>query len=44
MDVKLLQCMNGLKDPDRLQIGQVLEIPPDGYVCPSGWRRATPAP
>jgi LysM repeat protein len=44
VDVKLLQCMNRLLDPDVLRLGQVLQIPPDGYVCPPGWRRSTPEP
>jgi LysM repeat protein len=44
VDVKLLQCMNRLLDPDVLRPGQVLQIPPDGYVCPPGWRRSTPEP
>jgi LysM repeat protein len=44
VDVKLLQCMNRLLNPDVLRPGQVLQIPPDGYVCPPGWRRSTPEP
>jgi LysM repeat protein len=44
VDVKLLQCMNRLLDPDVLSPGQVLQIPPEGYVCPPGWRRSTPEP
>jgi len=42
VDVDLLQCMNGIKSPRLIQPGQVLQIPPDGYVCPKGWRRAKP--
>jgi LysM repeat protein len=44
VDLKLLQCMNGIKDPDLISVGQVLQIPPEGYTCPQGWRRATPEP
>jgi LysM repeat protein len=44
VDVKLLQCMNRLIDPDVLSPGQVLQIPPEGYLCPPGWRRSTPEP
>lgn len=42
--VQLLQCRNLIRDRNLLSIGQVLTIPPADYVCPSGWRRATPAP
>jgi len=42
--VRLLQCINGLTNPNLLQPGQELLIPPDGYSCPPGWRRASPAP
>lgn len=46
--LRLLQCINGLANPNLLQPGQELLIPPDGYTCPAGWRRggtgATPAP
>lgn len=45
VSMRLLQCMNGLVNPNVLQPGQQLQIPPDGYSCPPGWRRAaTPAP
>ncbi len=44
VDVKLLQCYNGLKNPDLLSVGQVLQIPPEGYACARGWRNATPTP
>jgi LysM repeat protein len=44
VNLKLLQCINGLVDPDVLQLGQELLIPPDGYTCPPGWRRGTQAP
>lgn len=43
--IRLLQCINGLTNPNLLQPGQELLIPPDGYSCPAGWRRgATPSP
>jgi LysM repeat protein len=41
--IRLLQCINGLDDPNLLQPGQKLLIPPDGYSCPPGWRRTTPS-
>lgn len=44
VSVRLLQCINGLTNPNLLQPGQELLIPPDGYSCPAGWRRASPAP
>ncbi len=46
VNMRLLQCINGLIDPNLLQLGQELLIPPDGYSCPPGWRRpeASPAP
>ncbi len=44
VDVKVLQCYNGLKNPDLLSVGQVLQIPPEGYTCARGWRNATPSP
>ena len=44
VDVKLLQCMNYLKNPNVIVPGQKLQIPPDGYSCEPGWRRATPEP
>jgi LysM repeat protein len=42
--VRLLQCFNGLTNPNLLQLGQKLLIPPDGYNCPAGWRRASASP
>ncbi len=45
--MRLLQCINGLVNPNVLQPGQELLIPPDGYSCPPGWRRGgsvTPSP
>jgi nucleoid-associated protein YgaU len=44
VSVRLLQCINGLTNPNLLQPGQKLLIPPDGYSCPAGWRRASPPP
>ena len=44
VDLKLLQCINRITNPDIIQPGQVLRIPPEGYVCPRGWRRSTPEP
>ena len=44
VDVKLLQCINRITNPDLIQPGQVLRIPPEGYECPRGWRRSTPEP
>ncbi len=41
VSIRLLQCYNGITNPDRLQLGQKLRIPPDGYSCPPGWRRGT---
>jgi LysM repeat protein len=46
VNLRLLQCINGLANPNMLSLGQELLIPPDGYACPPGWRRgasATPA-
>ena len=43
VNMKLLQCINALVDPDLLQLGQELLIPPDGYACPPGWRRGSGA-
>jgi LysM repeat protein len=44
VDIKLLQCINRITNPDIIQPGQVLRIPPEGYECPKGWRRSTPEP
>jgi LysM repeat protein len=44
VDMKLLQCLNVLTNPNLLQPGQKLLVPPDGYSCPAGWRRASPEP
>jgi LysM repeat protein len=42
--VEQLQCLNYLRNPNVLSVDQRLQIPPPGYVCPPGWRRATPPP
>jgi LysM repeat protein len=44
VNMRLLQCLNVLINPNLLQPGQKLLVPPDGYSCPPGWRRATPEP
>ena len=44
VNMRLLQCINGLVDPNLLQPGQELLIPPDGYSCPPGWRRPAESP
>jgi LysM repeat protein len=45
-DVKTnhLQCLNGILNKNIVVLGARLEIPPDGFSCPSGWRSATPQP
>jgi LysM repeat protein len=43
VNLRLLQCINGLVNPNMLQLGQELLIPPDGYSCPPGWRRGATA-
>jgi len=44
VSLKLLQCRNRIKNANLVQPGQVLQIPPEDYVCPAGWRRSTPEP
>ncbi len=46
VNIRLLQCINKLVNPDVLSLGQELLVPPDGYACPPGWRRpdGSPAP
>jgi LysM repeat protein len=39
-----LQCMNLIRNKNLIVIGDRLQIPPDGFVCPPRWRQATPAP
>ncbi len=45
-DVKVnhLQCLNGISDKNLVVVGARLEIPPEGFSCPPGWRNATPEP
>ena len=42
--LELLQCQNLVRDPNLITVGQQLTIPPEGYACAPGWRRATPTP
>jgi LysM repeat protein len=44
VSLELLQCQNLIRDPDLISVGQELTIPPEGYACAPGWRRATPTP
>lgn len=44
VEMRLLQCINRITNPNRIAVGQVLRIPPEGYACPPGWRRSTPEP
>lgn len=39
-----LQCLNGILDKNIIVLGARLEIPPEGFSCPPGWRNATPVP
>jgi hypothetical protein len=39
-----LQCLNGIQNKNILLLGALLEIPPEGFNCPRGWRNATPEP
>ena len=40
-----LQCINGILNKNIVVLGAKYLIPPEGYVCPPGWRRgATPEP
>ncbi len=39
-----LQCINGIINKNIVVLGARLEIPPEGFSCPPGWRNATPAP
>lgn len=39
-----LQCLNVITNPNIIQPGQRLLIPPEGFTCPSGWRDMTPPP
>jgi LysM repeat protein len=44
VSMELIQCQNLIRNPDLITVGQVLTIPPEGYACAPGWRRATPTP
>jgi hypothetical protein len=39
-----LACLNGILDKNIIVLGARLQIPPEGFSCPQGWRNATPAP
>ena len=39
-----LACLNGILDKNIVVLGARLEIPPEGFSCPPGWRNATPEP
>jgi hypothetical protein len=39
-----LGCINGIRNKNILVLGARLEIPPEGFSCPRGWRNATPDP
>jgi nucleoid-associated protein YgaU len=39
-----LQCLNVITNPNLIQPGQKLLIPPEGFSCPAGWRNMTPPP
>ncbi len=44
--VKQMQCINGIlnKDVNLLVVDARLQIPPEDYECPAGWRNAAPEP
>ena len=44
VSMELMQCQNLVRNPNLITVGQVLTIPPEGYACAPGWRRATPPP
>jgi LysM repeat protein len=44
VEMRHLQCLNVITNPNVLQPGQKLLIPPDGFTCPPGWRNMTPPP
>ena len=39
-----LACLNGILNKNIVVLGARYEIPPEGFECPRGWRRATPEP
>jgi LysM repeat protein len=44
VSMRHIQCLNVITNPNLLQPGQKLLIPPEGFSCPSGWRDMTPPP
>lgn len=39
-----LQCINGITNRNVVVLGARYLIPPEGFSCPPGWRKATPGP
>jgi LysM repeat protein len=39
-----LQCINGITNRNVVVLGARYLIPPEGFSCPPGWRKATPEP
>lgn len=39
-----LQCLNGILNKNLISEGARLQVPPEGFTCPPGWRNATPEP
>ena len=39
-----LQCLNGILNRNIVVLGARYQIPPEGFECPRGWRKATPEP
>lgn len=39
-----LQCLNRILNKNLIALGARYEIPPEGFECPKGWRKATPEP
>lgn len=39
-----LQCLNRILNKNIVVLGARYEIPPEGFECPKGWRKATPEP
>jgi LysM repeat protein len=44
VSLRHLQCLNVITNPNLIQPGQKLLIPPEGYSCPPGWRNMSPPP
>jgi LysM repeat protein len=40
VDPRHLQCLNGILNRNIVVLGARYEIPPEGFTCPPGWRRA----